>query len=126
MASTRLVDGIGLFPSSTIGLRQPGQLGPVGELSHWVSFLVATVKPGPLIHDPQRTDSPKKAEQAGRFRIPLKGGNAPTRTGAASRGRPVSFVTFLTSYGLASCCFLPDWPRLGGALSLDLPPDLGL
>jgi len=36
-----LVDGIGLFPSSTIGLRQPEQLGPVGELSRWVSFLVA-------------------------------------------------------------------------------------
>ena len=43
-----------LLPSSTIGLRQPGQIGTVGELRRRVSLLVVTVKPGLLTHDPQR------------------------------------------------------------------------
>ena len=38
MTSTRLVDGIGLLPSSTIGLRQPGQIGLMREVG--LSFLV--------------------------------------------------------------------------------------
>jgi len=96
---------MGLSPSSTIGLRQPGQIGTVGELSRWVSFLVVMLKPGLLIHDRSADGQPKEKvnKQGGSEPFPLKGGNAPTRTGAASRGRPLSFVTFLTSYGPASC-----------------------
>jgi hypothetical protein len=51
---------MGLLPSSTIGLRQPGQIGTVGELSRWVSFLVVTLKPGLLIHDRSADGQPKE------------------------------------------------------------------
>jgi hypothetical protein len=37
-----------LLPSSTIGLRQPGQIGTVGELRRRVSLLVVTPKPSLL------------------------------------------------------------------------------
>ncbi len=47
-----------LLPSSTIGLRQPGQIGTVGELRGQVSLLVVTVKPDLLTHDPQRRAVP--------------------------------------------------------------------